>query len=180
MPENYPEPTDGTGPLQMMNVESIDFGTTALSAQYQLYDYNGMQFAYWTINGGKKSPTYTVNETKTVPYIAFQMIMPTTTTSLPIGTFQASKELAFNTLYAGDRNDIGECWGSMFHLIYSALYRNGNGTVKPMVTWLLVDGSLTINDDENHSWSFTGHTLAGKEVTIHGTAITDNGLVQQQ
>ena len=173
MPENYPEPEDGSGPLEVMNVQSIEIAA-ALSAQYKLYTTNSGVIAFWTISGGQKNQTYKYEGEWTVPYVNLQLVMPASTTSLPTGTFDASTEGVVNTLYAGNRSEIGECWGSMFQLVLSQMYRIG--TIKPVVTWLLVDGSLTINDDENHSWSFSGHTLAGKEVTIQGTSITDKGL----
>ncbi|MBQ9523231.1 MAG: Omp28-related outer membrane protein [Paludibacteraceae bacterium] len=175
MPEFYPEPEDGTGPMEVMNVQTISI-EEALSAQYNLVNYNGTVIAFWSITGAQKTPIYMYSGSRTIPYVDFQLLLPSNTTSLPTGTFEVSIEPAFNTLYGGSRSDIGEYWGSVFQLINSAAYKNN--TVAPKVTWLLRDGSLTINED--YSWSFSGHTLAGQQVTIQGNSIVDNGLAQQQ
>ena len=159
LPDNYPEPSDGKGPLSYSKTDTI----VLPSAQASYTQENGMYV--WTIFAVDGDATITAKNVKTVP--AAQFYVYTSTANLSNGTYPINTTQQTNTVQATLRNDHnGNTAGSQFYLLVKTLYKKGD--LSPFMQWMMTDGMLVIEED---AWVLTTHSYAGAEYVLKGSTI---------
>ena len=164
----YPEPNATDGPSTYSGQEA-DTLTYAV-AQYTPYPAYG--FNYWSITTRNLKKTISVNGTSCIPYGYLYLFTASDETDIPTGTYELNRSMEPGTAFAGLRDDATfTIDGCTYYYTSKAYYQQGY--LVPGAEWLIVDGTLTI---EESRWELVGHCRNGAPVHLVGTTkITNKG-----
>lgn len=158
--ETYPEPSNGQGPLEIMNTDTVVL--TVAQAQYRPYtDY---QFNVWYLSGYSSS-TYTIagyNGYTFLPYVDIMLFTAMDVITLPVGTYSFNTQQTIGTAFAGYRDDeVYDIGGSELYLTEKNYFMQGY--LVPGAEWLINTGTLEITEN---GFRVVGNTYCGKPIAI--------------
>jgi len=171
VPDYYPEPsaTASAADYSGLDTQVLDYA----EASYTPYSDYG--FNYWTLLAYNSSAIVTVDRVKSLPCAWINLFTALDEKTLSPGSYAINGTMQPGTVYAGYRDDEHvECAGSGFYYVQQSYFKQNQ--LVPTASWLIVDGTLTI---EEEGWSLEGHTLNGSQIQLSGTtAIQNKGKAQ--
>lgn len=166
VPDYYPEPSATASAADYSGKESQDLNFA--QAYYTPYPTDG--FNYWTLLAYNSSTKVTVKRIKSLPCAWINLFTALDEKTLAPGSYPINGSMQPGTVYAGYRDDENaECGGSGFYYVQQSYFLQNQ--LVPTATWLIVDGTLTI---EEEGWSLEGHTRNGSQILLSGTTAIQN------
>lgn len=171
VPDYYPEPsaTASAANYSGEEIQVLDYA----EASYTPYPDYG--FNYWTLLAYNSNTPVTVDRVKSLPCAWINLFTTLDEKTPAPGSYAINGTMQPGTVYAGYRDDEQvECGGSGFYYVQQSYFKQNQ--LVPTASWLIVDGTLTI---EAEGWSLEGHTLNGSQIRLSGTsAIQNKGKAQ--
>lgn len=172
VPDYYPEVDATTGPSTI-----TDHKVETLSNAYVYYQkYPSYGFIYWVIQAYDLEATVQVNNTTCVPFaeIYFFTDLNTSTSIIPVGTYEFNTSEEPGSAYAGYRIDepYQETGGSMFY--FTSLSYLNQGYIVPEAQWLIASGTLTITED---GWVVDGSARNESRIRLNGGPLSLKGAM---